>query len=91
MLCRPILALGLVGLLLASITPVTIHSVFDSDSGGIAEYNETTGAPICGYGWEAGSVIEGGAVDFVRADHIARPVYAADATCTPGNSCGSFG
>ena len=36
---------------LTSPTPVTIHSVFDSDGRRIAEYNETNGALIREYVW----------------------------------------
>ena len=47
---------------LTSPTPVTIHSVFDSDGRRIAEYNEGTGALIREYvwnAWEPVAVIEG--------------------------------
>ncbi len=67
---------------LTSPTPVTIHSVFDSDGRRIAEYNETSGALIREYvwnGWEPIAVIEGGVISFVRADHIGRPVFATNA------------
>ena len=68
---------------LTSPTPVTIHSVFDSQGRRIAEYNETSGALIREYvwnGWDPVAVIEGGVISFVRADHIGRPVFATNAT-----------
>ncbi|HLQ18516.1 MAG TPA: hypothetical protein VK146_06005 [Tabrizicola sp.] len=68
---------------LTSPTPVTIHSVFDSQGRRIAEYNEATGAPVREYvwnGWDPVAVIEGGVISFVRADHIGRPVFATNAT-----------
>ncbi|KAF0115833.1 MAG: hypothetical protein FD150_857 [Rhodobacteraceae bacterium] len=68
---------------LTSPTPVTIHSVFDSDGRRIAEDNETSGAVIREYvwnGWDPVAVIEGGVISFVRADHIGRPVFATNAT-----------
>ena len=68
---------------LSSPTVVTIHSVFDSDGRRIAEYNETSGALIREYvwnAWEPVAVIEGGVISFVRADHIGRPVFATNAT-----------
>ena len=61
---------------------LTIHSVFDSEGRRIAEYNEATGALIREYvwnGWQAITVIEGGTVNFVRTDHIGRPVFATNA------------
>jgi len=67
---------------LTSPTPVTIHSVFDSEGRRIAEYNETSGTLIREYvwhGWEPVAVIEGGVVYFIRADHIGRPVFATNA------------
>ena len=66
---------------LTSPTPVTIHSVFDSDGRRIAEYNQSTGALIREYvwnGWDPIAVIEGGVVSFMRADHIGRPVFATN-------------
>jgi RHS repeat-associated protein len=68
---------------LTSPTLVTIHSVFDSDGRRIAEYNETSGQLLREYvwnGWEPVAVIEGGLVYFIRADHIARPVFATNAS-----------
>jgi RHS repeat-associated protein len=68
---------------LTSPTPVTIHSVFDSDGRRIAEYNETSGALIREYvwnGWDPVAVIEGGVISFVRTDHIGRPVFATNAS-----------
>jgi RHS repeat-associated protein len=68
---------------LTSPTPVTIHSVFDSDGRRIAEYNETSGALIREYvwnGWDPVAVIEGGVIAFVRADHIGRPVFATNSS-----------
>lgn len=68
---------------LTSPTPVTIHSVFDSQGRRIAEYNETSGALIREYvwnGWDPVAVIEGGVISFVRADHIGRPVFATNAS-----------
>jgi RHS repeat-associated protein len=68
---------------LTSPTPVTIHSVFDSEGRRIAEYNEATGALIREYvwsGWEPVAVIEGGTIYYVRADHIGRPVFATNAS-----------
>jgi RHS repeat-associated protein len=62
---------------------VTIHSVFDSQSPRIAEYNEATGALIREYvwnGWDPVAVIEGGTIYYVRADHIGRPVFATNST-----------
>ncbi len=69
--------------ILTSPTPVTIHSVLDSDRRRIAEYNKTSGALIREYvwnGWGPVAVIEGGVVAYVRADHIGRPVFATNAT-----------
>jgi hypothetical protein len=60
---------------LTSPTPVTIHSVFDSQGRRIAEYNEATGALIREYvwnGWEPVAVIEGGVIRF-RTNDIGRP------------------
>ena len=68
---------------LTSPTPVTIHSVFDSDGRRIAEYDEATGTLLREYiwtGWEPVALIEGGTVYYVRADHIGRPVFATDAS-----------
>ena len=68
---------------LTSPTAITIHSVFDSQSRRIAEYNESTGALIREYvwnGWEAIAVIEGGVISYVRTDHIGRPVFATNST-----------
>jgi RHS repeat-associated protein len=68
---------------LTSPSPVTIHSVFDSQGRRIAEYNETSGALIREYvwnGWDPVAVIEGGTVYHIRADHIGRPVFATDAS-----------
>lgn len=70
---------------LTSPTPVTIHSVFDSEDRRIAEYNEATGALIREYvwlGWEPLAVIEGGQIFFLRTDHIGRPVFATDSSST---------
>jgi RHS repeat-associated protein len=67
---------------LTSPSPVTIHSVFDSEGRRIAEYDETSGALLREYvwnGWEPIAVIEGGVAYHIRADHIARPVFATDA------------
>lgn len=67
---------------LTSPTPVTIHSVFDSEDRRIAEYNEATGALIREYvwlGWKPLAVIEGGQIFFVRTDYIGRPVFATNA------------
>jgi hypothetical protein len=64
---------------LTSPSPVTIHSVFDSQGRRIAEYNETTGALIREYiwlGWEPVAVIEGSSIFHIRTDHIGRPVFA---------------
>ncbi len=64
---------------------LTIHSVFDSQGRRIAEYNEATGALIREYvwnEWEPVAVIEGGVVSFVRTDHIARPIFATNASGT---------
>lgn len=66
---------------LTSPTPVTIHSVFDSEDRRIAEYDEATGTLIREYvwlGWEPLAVIEGGQIYFVHTDHIGRPVFATD-------------
>ena len=68
---------------LTSPSPVTIHSVFDSDGRRIAEYNEATGALLREYiwnGWDPVALIEGGTVYYVRTDHIARPVFATTPT-----------
>jgi RHS repeat-associated protein len=68
---------------LPSPTPVTIHSIFDSQGRRIAEYDETSGTLIREYvwnGWEPVAVIEGGQVYFIRTDHIGRPVFATDAS-----------
>jgi RHS repeat-associated protein len=68
---------------LTSPTPVTIHSVFDSDGRRIAEYDQATGTLLREYiwnGWEPIAVIEGGVVYYIRADHIARPVFATNAS-----------
>lgn len=70
---------------LTSPTPVTIHSVFDSQGRRIAEYDEATGALIREYvwnGWEPIAVIEGGVISFVRADQIGRPVFATNSSGT---------
>ncbi len=70
---------------LTSPTPVTIHSVFDSDGRRIAEYNQASGTLIREYvwnGWDPIAVIEGGQVFFVRADHIGRPVFATNTSGT---------
>lgn len=64
-------------------TPVTIHSVFDSDGRRITEHDETSGAPIREYvwnGWEPVAVIEGDVISFVRTDHVGRPVFATNAS-----------
>jgi hypothetical protein len=64
---------------------VTLHSVFDSDGRRIAEYDAATGALVWEYvwlGWSPVAVIEGGAVSFVRSDHIGRPVFATNAAGT---------
>ena len=66
---------------LTSPTPVTMHSVFDSDGNRIAEYNEATGALIREYVWanaEPLAVIEGGVINYIRVDHIGRPVFATN-------------
>jgi uncharacterized protein RhaS with RHS repeats len=66
---------------LTSPTPVTIHSVFDSQGRRIAEYDAATGTLLREYilnGWEPVAVIEGGVVAFVRTDHIGRPVFATN-------------
>ncbi|MBL9046871.1 MAG: hypothetical protein JNK34_06090 [Tabrizicola sp.] len=68
---------------LTSPTPVTIHSVFDSDGRRIAEYDEATGTLLREYiwnGWDPVALIEGGTVYYVRADHIGRPVFATNAS-----------
>ena len=68
---------------LTSPTPVTIHSVFDSDGRRIAEYDEASGALLREYiwnGWDPVALIEGGTVYYVRADHIGRPVFATNAS-----------
>jgi RHS repeat-associated protein len=68
---------------LTSPTPITIHSVFDSEGRRIAEYNEATGGLIREYvwnGWDAIAVIEAGVTYFIRTDHIGRPAYASDDT-----------
>lgn len=68
---------------LTSPTPVTIHSVFDSQGRRIAEYDEATGGLLREYiwnGWDPVALIEGGTVYYVRADHIGRPVFATNAS-----------
>ncbi len=68
---------------LTSPSPVTIHSVFDSQGRRIAEYDEATGALLREYiwnGWEPVALIEGGTVSYVRADHIGRPVFTTNET-----------
>ena len=68
---------------LTSPTPVTIHSVFDSDGRRIAEYDEASGALLREYiwnGWDPVALIEGGTVYYVRADHIGRPVFATNSS-----------
>ena len=70
---------------LTSPTPVTLQSVFDSDGNRIAEYNEATGALIREYVWLNGeplAVIEGGVVNYIRVDHIDRPVFATNSAGT---------
>ena len=55
------------------------------DCNRIAEYNEATGALIREYVWlngEALAVIEGGVINFVRVDHIGRPVFASNTAAT---------
>ena len=66
---------------LTSPTPVTIHSVFDSQGRRIAEYDEATGTLLREYiwnGWDPVALIEGGTLYYVRADHIGRPVFATN-------------
>jgi RHS repeat-associated protein len=72
-------------------SPVTIHSVFDSQGRRIAEYNETTGALIREYiwlGWEPVAVIEGSAIFHIRTDHIGRPVFATSRAFNQSSSPG---
>lgn len=62
---------------------VTIHSVFDSESNRIAEYDGATGAMLREYVWlglQPIAVIQAGIVHYIRTDHIGRPVFATDAT-----------
>ena len=50
-----------------------------------AEYNEATGALIREYVWLNGeplAVIEGGVINYIRTDHIGRPVFATNSTGT---------
>ena len=64
---------------------VTIQSIFDSQGRRVAEYDQGTGALIREYvwlDWEPLAVIEGGAIFYVRADHIGRPVFATNASGT---------
>ncbi|MBL9046873.1 MAG: hypothetical protein JNK34_06100 [Tabrizicola sp.] len=66
---------------LTSPSPVTIHSVFDSQGRRIVEYDEATGTLLREYvwnGWEPVALVEGGTVYYVRADHIGRPVFATN-------------
>ena len=68
---------------LTSPTPVTIHSVFDSDGRRIAEHDEATATLLREYiwnGWGPAAVIEGGSVYYIRTDHIGRPVFATNAS-----------
>ena len=68
---------------LTSPTPVTIHSVFDSDGRRIAEYDEASGDLLREYiwnGWDPVALIEGGTIYYVRTDHIGRPIFATNAS-----------
>lgn len=65
----------------------TIHSVHDLNGNRIAEYDydNTTGAStlIREYIWMGATpvaIIEGGAIFYIRTDHIQRPVFATDNT-----------
>jgi len=67
----------------------TIHSLHDLDGNRIAEYDYDdvagTSSLIREYVWMNGqvvAVIEGGAVYYVRTDHIGRPVFATDGAGT---------
>jgi hypothetical protein len=60
---------------------VTIQSIFDSQGWRVAEYDQGTGALIREYvwlDWEPLTVIEGGTILSVRADHNGRPVLATN-------------
>jgi RHS repeat-associated protein len=77
---------------LTSPSPVTIHSVFDSQGRRIAEYNESTGALIREYiwlGWEPVAVIEGSAIFHIRTDQIGRPVFATSRAFSQSASPGT--
>ena len=57
--------------------------MFDSQGRRIAEYDQATGALLredVWNGWDPVALIEGGTVYFIRADHIARPVFATNAS-----------
>jgi RHS repeat-associated protein len=67
----------------------TIHSLHDLDGNRIAEYDYDdvagTSSLIREYVWMNGqvvAVIEGGAVYYVRTDHIGRPVFATNGSGT---------
>ena len=64
---------------------MAVHSVFDRDGNRIAEYDEANCSLIREYVWLNGeplAVIEGGVVNFVRVDHIGRPVFASNTAAT---------
>lgn len=64
-------------------TGQTIHSVYGPDGNRIAEFDGASKTIIREYVWLEGepiAVIEAGQVYYVRADHIARPVFATDAS-----------
>ena len=70
---------------LTSPTAMAVHSVFDRDGNRIAEYDEANCSLIREYVWLNGeplAVIEGGVVNFVRVDHIGRPVFASNTAAT---------
>jgi RHS repeat-associated protein len=64
---------------------VTINFVFYSPGDRIADCSQASGALIREYVWLNGeplAVIEGGVVNFVRVDHIGRPVFATNSSVT---------
>jgi RHS repeat-associated protein len=59
--------------------------VFDASGNRIAEYDQNSGLLLREYVWNGltpVAVIEGGAVYFIRTDHIGKPVFATDSLGT---------
>jgi YD repeat-containing protein len=60
-------------------TGQTLHSVFDASGNRIADYDQNSGVLLWEYVWNGltpVAVIEGGAVYFIRTNHIGKPVFA---------------